>query len=78
MYTIQRENSSRIITTSDKTVVGDIMLVVEEGSYCGHYLLHTHDNLVSLTNPDFTWDKESNFEVEILNEGESITLTVVK
>lgn len=76
MYKVKlHQNKKEIITTADKTEVGDLMECL---ATCGkgEILLRTFKSIISLTNPSHTWVEGATLEVQILPKGTVIKLKV--
>jgi len=69
-------------TKASDMAVGDIGIVREaplpllSKHAIGQPLMRTYNSWVLLTQPGYTWTKVVEFEVELLQAGESITLTI--
>ena len=81
MYNLNLNAKEKEFGFSKDAKIGDLMIIIEEGSFFNHILLKIYSSgdedtsLISLTDPDFTWGGV-NFKVRFLEPGESVTLTV--
>lgn len=55
---------------------GQVARVTSSGSYTGQTLLRHFEGIVSLDDPKLTWGTNCTLEVELLDVGTQITLTV--
>ncbi|MFA5151284.1 MAG: hypothetical protein WC554_01865 [Clostridia bacterium] len=83
MYTISINKPIKKTGSSKDAKIGDLMRIVEKHRVEEHIILkiygdndETQTSLVSLTDPSYTWDGDTDFIVEFLQPGETIILTV--
>jgi hypothetical protein len=75
MYKIEDNSLKKKVIIASNTGVGDLM-IIHSGNYAGEILLHAHNIIISLTNPNNTWFIDCDLSVILLSKGEIITLIV--
>jgi len=65
----------KLTITAGELKIGE-MMEVTDGDYTEHILLRTYDRLISLSNPNLTWDEPKNITIEGIRllPGQSVTL----